>query len=56
MYVRMYLSTELGLVPMVEVWYVRMHFSVTCLIHTSKGTQNQYLLSEVLNITVGLCT
>ena len=25
-------------------------------IHTSKGTQNQYLLSEVLTTRVGLCT
>ena len=26
-----------------------------CLAHTSKGTQNQYLLSEVLTTWVGLC-
>ena len=35
--------------------YVRT-YSETCLLRTSKGTQNQYLLSEVLTIRVGLCT
>ena len=31
-------------------------YSEAYLIRTSKGTQNQYLLSEVLTIRVGLCT
>ena len=30
-------------------------YSETYLVRTSKGTQNQYLLSEVLTIRVGLC-
>ena len=31
-------------------------YSETCSVHTSKGTQNQYILSEVFAIRVGLCT
>ena len=33
-----------------------MWYSGTCLVRTLKGTHNQYLLSEVLTIRVGLCT
>ena len=33
---------------------LRYKYSRTCLMSTSKGKQNLYLLSEVLNILVGL--
>ena len=47
---RMYTRTSL------HVDSVRVLCSETCLVCTSKGTHNQYLLSEVLTIRVGLCT
>ena len=31
----------------------RKYYSETCLVRTSKGTQSQYLFSEVLTIRVG---